>query len=67
MEIKIKVKGMHCNGCEMNVQDSVYEIEGVKKVKADFKKELVAVSYDEKKTGVEAIKKAITEAGYIPE
>jgi copper chaperone CopZ len=62
--IIIKVTGMHCAGCEMNVQDMVSELPGVKKVKADFKKGEVAVEYDEAKTTVEAIKAKIVEAGY---
>jgi copper ion binding protein len=67
MNLTIKVEGMHCNGCEMNVQDMVSELPGVKKVKADFKKGEVKVEYDGGKTAPEEIKKKIVEAGYTPE
>jgi copper chaperone len=58
---------MHCDGCEMNVQDLVSELEGVKKVKADHKKGEVRVEFDEKNATVEQIKAAIVAAGYRPE
>ncbi len=55
---------MHCHGCEMNAQDTVSELPGIKKVKADFKKGEVNVEYDEGKATVEEIKAKIAEAGY---
>jgi copper chaperone len=60
----IRTTGMHCNGCEMNAQELVSELPGIKKVKADHKKGEVKVEYDEKKTNIEDIKKKITEAGF---
>jgi copper chaperone CopZ len=63
----IKTAGMHCNGCEKNAQEFVSELPGIKKVKADFKKGVVKVEYDEKKTGPEDIKRKINEAGYKTE
>jgi len=65
--ISIKVSGMHCHGCEMNVQEMAGELEGVKKVKADFKKGEVKAEFDEKLVTIERIKAAITAAGYNPE
>jgi copper chaperone len=63
----IQTEGMHCNGCEMNAQESVTELDGVKKVKADFKKGVVKVEFDEKKTSLNKIKAKIVEAGYKPQ
>ncbi len=60
----IQTEGMHCNGCEKNAQESVSELDGVKKVKADSKKGVVKVEFDEKKTSLDAIKAKIVEAGY---
>ena len=60
----IKTTGMHCNGCEINAQELVSELPGIKKVKADFKKGEIKVEFDEKKTGIENIKKKIIEAGF---
>jgi len=65
--IKIKTTGMHCNGCEGLVKETVSELVGVKSVKPSFKKELVEVKFDESKVKVEDIKKKINEAGYKAE
>ncbi len=65
--IIIKVSGMHCTGCEALVEEMVEELDGVKKVKPDFKKATVEVEYDEAKVLPDDIRKKIVEAGYTPE
>lgn len=67
VNVKIRTTGMHCTGCEGNVKDVVGEVAGVKKVKADFKKNIVEVQYDEKTATIEQLKAAILKAGYKPE
>ncbi|MBN2754350.1 MAG: heavy-metal-associated domain-containing protein [Candidatus Goldbacteria bacterium] len=67
MDIKLKVQGMHCTGCEANINDALVELEGVIKVKADFKKGEVRVHFDEKKINLDKIKEAIEGAGYRTE
>jgi copper chaperone CopZ len=67
MKDLIKVSGMHCSGCEMNIQMALEEKEGIKKVKANHKKAIVEVEYDDKKIGIDEIKKIIKESGYEPE
>lgn len=44
--LKIKVKGMVCNGCENRVINALKTIDGVSKVSADYKQELVTVKKD---------------------
>lgn len=41
--LKIKVKGMVCNGCENRVINALKTIDGVIEVSADYKQELVTV------------------------
>lgn len=65
--ILIKVSGMHCHSCDVNIQETVSELPGVKKVRADFKKGEVKVDFDETKSLPDDIKKKIIEAGYKPE
>jgi copper chaperone CopZ len=67
MKLTIKAEGMHCTGCEMNAQELVSELPGIKKVKADHKKGEVKVEFDEGKTTAEDIKKKIEEAGFKAE
>ena len=42
-EIKMKVKGMVCSGCENRVKNALESLNGVDKVEADHKKDLVKV------------------------
>ena len=42
----IKVKGMVCTGCENRVKNALNEIEGIKKVDANFKTGEVKVEHD---------------------
>lgn len=58
---------MHCTGCEALVEEMVEELDGVKKVKPDFKKAIVEVEFDGKKATIEGIKERIIAAGYKPE
>lgn len=67
MKQTIKVSGMHCGGCEMNVKMALSEKEGVKKVKANYKKGIVEIEFDESKINLNEIKKLIKETGYEPE
>jgi uncharacterized protein len=67
--VSVKVKGMHCNGCEAVIEESVASIEGIQFVKANFKKGTIKVVYDEDITSLVAIQQTITAKGYtvIPE
>ncbi len=62
--IEIHTSGMTCTGCEKTIKAKVKKIEGVRDVIADFKSNTVKASYDPGRTNPEAIKEAITSAGY---
>ncbi len=63
----IKVKGMHCHGCEMLIKLSLKELEGVKEVEASYQQGEVEVEYDEGQVGLKKILEVIKENGYEPE
>jgi copper chaperone len=65
--IELTVTGMKCGGCEANVKNNLGAIEGVLSVTASSKEKKVGVDYDAAKTNLEAIKAAITEAGFSVE
>ena len=65
--ITLTVTGMKCGGCESNVSSKLNAIDGVLLVKASSKDKEVKVDFDAQKTGLSAIKTAITEAGYSVE
>jgi copper chaperone CopZ len=64
VKVELKVKGMHCVGCENSVNEAVSGVNGVKKVKAECAREKVAVEFDESKTNAKIIAKVIDDAGF---
>ena len=62
MKLQLSIKGMHCKSCEILIQESLEEL-GVK-AKADHKKGLVNIEFDESKTTKEQIIQAIAKEGY---
>ncbi len=62
-EIKIKVNGMECAGCEKRLEGSLKELEGVEKVKADYKKKQVIIKMN-KELNREIINQKIEDLGF---
>jgi copper chaperone CopZ len=62
----VPVRGMHCGGCERTVSRAVEAIPGVSGTQADFVAEEVAVTFDPARTGLEAIRAAVRDAGFTP-
>lgn len=62
--VVLTVTGMKCGGCETNVTDKLQAIDGIVSVKASSKDKTVSVDFDAEKTGLDAIKNAITSAGF---
>jgi copper chaperone len=65
--ITLPVTGMKCGGCETNVVNKLNTIAGIKSVQASSKDNKVEVAFEKEKTDLDAIKAAITAAGYFPE
>lgn len=59
----LKINGMSCASCVRNVENSVSKVSGVKEVNVNLVTEKMMVKYTDK-TGLEAIKKAVSDAGY---
>lgn len=64
MKTILKLKGMHCNACEMLIDDALTEIQGVSKAKSSLKTNSVEVEFDESKVKIDVLKKAIEKEGY---
>jgi len=62
--VEIQCSGMTCTGCENTIKTKVKKVDGVKDVIADHKSNTVKAAYDPGKTNPDAIKEAITAAGY---
>ncbi|RME62978.1 MAG: copper chaperone [Nitrospirae bacterium] len=61
-ETTFKIEGMHCQHCVMRVQKALNGVEGV--TSAEVQIGSARVNFDESKTQIETLKKAIEEAGY---
>ena len=63
MNIKIKVKGMVCHGCENRIKNALLQIEGIKKVDANYIKEIVIIKASED-TNLNLIYEKIKDLGF---
>lgn len=63
-EITLSAPKMSCGHCKMAVESAGGALEGVNSISADPDSKSVDVSYDESVVSLDAIKQAITAAGY---
>lgn len=61
-KIIIKTEGMHCEGCENRIKNSLMSIEGVKDVQANHSTGEVIV--EEENANIEEIKEQIEDLGF---
>ena len=60
----LKIKGMHCTGCEETIENAIGRLPGVQKVKADYVKQTVDVEFNGKLIGEAGIRLAVEGKGY---
>lgn len=63
-DIVLNVEGMTCMHCKASVEKAVKGLAGVQSAAVDLAKKNVTVVYDGGRLSVDAIKEAITDAGY---
>ena len=61
-EFKIKVNGMNCNHCKMNVENALRKIKGINGVLADVNSGEVTLNGDQ--VNLDEVKSAIENTGY---
>jgi len=61
---KFRAKGMHCRRCERRIEQTIRDIEGIRRIKADYTSETVLVEFDPNKTNTNEISKAVERGGY---
>lgn len=67
-KITLKIKGMHCTSCAMNIDGDLEDlVDGVKSADTSYAKEKVEVEFDENKVKIDQIIKQITKTGYQAE
>ncbi|MBI2473067.1 sulfite exporter TauE/SafE family protein [Candidatus Uhrbacteria bacterium] len=60
----IPIRGMHCRSCELLLEDAIGDIQGVSKVKVDFRKGRATIEHGGDIPSEIEITKAVKEAGY---
>ena len=62
-EIKLKVKGMHCEGCENRIKNSLSTIDGISEVIASYSNGTVIIKTN-KNVELNQIKEIIDDLGF---
>jgi len=60
----LKISGMHCTSCSMNIDSELEELAGVVSASTSYAKSETKIEYDSEKVGLEKIKAVIEELGY---
>lgn len=60
----LKVEGMHCASCALNIDFDLEDVEGVKKAHTSYAKQNLEVEYDESKVNIDKIVLKIHKLGY---
>jgi len=62
--VTLVVENMTCAACPITVRKALQKVPGVATASADYTTKTATVTFDPAKTGVEALIKATTDAGY---
>ena len=63
-KLKLKITGMHCTSCAMNIDGELEDTEGVKQSNTNYAKQETAVEFDEKKLDEGKVIEIIKSVGY---
>lgn len=61
---KLKIDGMHCSSCAMNIDFDLEDLAGVKKAQTSYAQQVTEVEYDGDQINSETIIQAIQKTGY---
>jgi Cu+-exporting ATPase len=63
-EINLKITGMHCSSCALNIEKNLKRLEGVEEVKVNYASEKAQIKYDPNKVNLDKFKYTVKEIGY---
>ena len=64
MKAVLKVDGMHCGACALNVDDALEELDGVRRSKTSLMRGRTKVEYDEARVTPGDLQRTVSELGY---
>lgn len=62
--LRLKVKGMHCSSCAINIDNTIEEISGVISSKTNYPKAETQVTFTPGKVNRQAVAKTLKNLGY---
>lgn len=62
--VEFKIAGMTCTGCEYPVKAQINKVKGIVEITVSYEKGNAIVKYDNSKTTIDEIEKAINSTGY---
>lgn len=65
MKVRLKIDGMHCASCSLNIDFDLEDLDGVISSKTSYAKQETEVEFDEEKVDVELIVKTVLNTGYV--
>lgn len=63
-KLKLKIDGMHCTSCAMNIDGELEDTDGVKSSNTNYAKQNTEVEFDESKINLQKIVSIIKSVGY---
>lgn len=63
-EVTLKLNGMHCASCVMNVENFLIRLNGIFDVKADLTSQTASINYDKTKVTVKDMEEVINSLGF---
>jgi len=64
VELMVRDKAIHCNGCESRIETVLKKLPGVENVKADHKTQKVTITLDPEKVSNGQIRAKLEQLGY---
>lgn len=62
--VKIKISGLHCVSCGLNIDGDLEELEGVREASTNYAQSITNVTYDPSLVTLQKIKESIKQTGY---
>ena len=64
-KVEVKIEGMTCDACQSHVNQTLFELPGVMNAETSYDNGNAIVEFDESKTTIADIEKAVNSTGYV--
>lgn len=65
--VQFRIPDMHCPNCVMRLEGLEDDLPGIRNIEGSYRKQTLAIRFDERQTSLEQIYTAIRALGYTPE